>query len=119
VTTLIACFSVGKGTWNPVHRLITSGSFDKVILVTNELTKDKYPDKDVPVVSISTEKPVQENVDFLIRELKPLISDLEVGVNLISGTGTEHMVILAALLKLGVGVRLVTWGEQGLVELDV
>ena len=41
----------------------------------------------------------------------------EIALNLISGTGKEHMAILSALLKLGVGIRLVALTKDGVEEL--
>ena len=36
---------------------------------------------------------------------------------MVSGTGKEHMCVLAALLKLGVGVRLVALTKEGVQQL--
>jgi hypothetical protein len=49
--------------------------------------------------------------------LKDKIKGTEVALNLVSGTGKEHMAILAALLKLGVGIRLVALTKEGFKEI--
>jgi len=40
-----------------------------------------------------------------------------VALNLVSGNGKEHMAILSALLKLGIGVRLMAVTKDGVREL--
>ena len=54
--------------------------------------------------------------DKIHKELKSKLSG-DVAVNLISGSGKEHMALLGALTKCGVGIRFVTSNEKGLVEL--
>ena len=49
--------------------------------------------------------------------LKGKIKDPEVDVNFISGTGREHMALMSALLKLGVGIRLVAITKEGMEEI--
>ena len=41
---------------------------------------------------------------------------METAVNLISGDGKEHMALLSALLKLGVGIRLIALTKEGVKE---
>jgi hypothetical protein len=120
MTTLVACLSVGKGTWQPVQDLISTGIFDKVILIASTFAKDNYPNKSgAEVIVLDPNLPLPDAVLFLERELKGKINDLEVGVNIVSGTGHEHMAVLAALLKSGVGIRLVSSANGSIVELDV
>jgi len=54
--------------------------------------------------------------DQITAALKKKISG-DVAVNLISGSGKEHMALLGALTKCGVGIRFVTSTEQGIKEL--
>ena len=42
---------------------------------------------------------------------------MEVAVNIVSGNGKEHMAIISALLKLGVGIRLMAVTKDGVREL--
>jgi hypothetical protein len=117
--TLVACLSVGKGTWAPVQKLMATKQFDKVILIANQWAKDNYNNtENADIIVIDAEKPLFDNILFLESQFKERINELEVGLNMISGTGNEHMAVLAALLRIGVGVRLVTGGESGLVELQ-
>jgi len=117
MTTLIASLSAGKGTWIHVGKLIDSGDFDKVILVTNQWGKDNYKnEKNAELIVIDAYKPVEENMKILEEALKDKIDDTEVAVNFISGSGNEHMSILSTLLKLGLGIRLVIADEEGKVK---
>jgi len=49
--------------------------------------------------------------------LKGKIRGIEAAVNLISGTGKEHMAIMSALLKLGLAIRFVTLTDSGVREI--
>ncbi|MBU1975334.1 MAG: hypothetical protein KKG59_02925 [Nanoarchaeota archaeon] len=115
MTTLIACLSTGKGTWGHVGTLVNSGQFETMILVTNQWSKDNYQnEKEADLVLIDAAKPIADNVAILQAELKgKLEGETEVAFNMISGSGAEHMAILSALLKLGVGVRLIAANEEG------
>jgi hypothetical protein len=49
--------------------------------------------------------------DEIKAKLTPLLEgllDTDVAVNLVSGEGAQHMALLAAILQLGLGIRLVT-----------
>jgi len=117
MSTLIASLSTGKGTWVPVIKLMNSGSFDKVFLVTNSWTKENFRnEKDAEMIVIDPNKPVEELTQDVIKSLEGKIPDIEVGLNLYSGSGAEHMAILSALLKMGVGIRLVNFEKESVVE---
>ena len=47
--------------------------------------------------------------------LYPLIT--EAAVNLISGNGKEHMAVISALMKLGLGIRLIALTPNGIKEI--
>ena len=118
MTSLIACLGAGKGTWVPVLQLIDAAPWDSVFLVMPAFFADKYQPK--------SEK-VQKIVIDDTKELPALTQDItkaldgklfgEVAVNFTSGEGKEHMALLAALLKIGCGVRLVTMQENSMQEL--
>ncbi len=55
--------------------------------------------------------------DDIYNQLKAKVKGEEVGLNLVSGTGKEHMALMSAVLKLGVGVRLVALTKDGVKEL--
>lgn len=120
MTDLIACLSTGKGTWVEVSKLIKADNWDKVYLITNEFGKDKFnatDGKDVEYIIVDNRAPASEIKEKIISALKDKITN-EVAVNFVSGAGNEHMGLLAALIKLGIGLRLVEPKDNaGLIEL--
>lgn len=109
--TLIACLSTGKGTWTEVTKIIQSQQWDKIFLITNQFGKDNFTPNN------SNTELIVVNSDFkeiygLVKEIKSSlhnkISDFEVALNLVSGSGKEHMAVLEAVLELGLNFRLVT-----------
>ncbi|MBI4451169.1 hypothetical protein HY642_04295 [Candidatus Woesearchaeota archaeon] len=109
----------GKGTWTEVFRLLDSEQWSNAYVVTapffEEKFKERYKGKAaVTVITLDDTK----SLPVLIKELSAVFSALtdDIALNLISGTGKQHMAVLAALLKAGVGIRLVSIGEKGLIE---
>ncbi len=119
MTTLIACLSTGKGTWGHVARLIADGDWEKVILITNEFGKENFTieKKDVDLIVVNSMKFLPELVDDIKKQLEGKIKGTEVALNLVSGSGKEHMALLSALLKLGLGIRLVALTKEGISEI--
>jgi len=60
---------------------------------------------------------LEEMRDSVIAGLKGKIKGTEVAINLVSGIGKEHMAIISAVLKLGVGVRFMAITAEGIKEL--
>ena len=115
---LIACLSTGKGTWGHVSRLIADGQWSKVILVTNQFGKENYTnEKPVTLIVIDDRGPLEEIRDTLIKELQGKLDGPEVAVNLASGSGKEHMALVAALLKSGLGMRFYALTKDGIKDL--
>ena len=115
--TLIACLSTGKGTWGHVSRLIKENQWNKVILITNEFGKENFTKSDnTELILIDAEKGIEELSKELKEKLKDKIKESEVALNIISGSGKEHSALLSALLKLGIGIRLVALTKEGMKE---
>ncbi len=108
--TFIACLSTGKGTWSEVSQLLKAQPWSKVFLITNEFGKQNFTARQEHV-ELLVVNPEQE-IPLLVHELKQLlkdkISDFEVAVNFVSGSGKEHMAVLEAVLEMGLNFRLVT-----------
>jgi len=108
MATLVAILSSGKGTWARVSNLIKAAKWDNVYLLCNEFA---YSNFDIHPSKALKLKFDEKNVDKSLRVLsdffKKQVKDFEVAVNLSSGTGEEHMLILSAVLKSGLGVRFV------------
>lgn len=118
MTDLVACLSSGKGTWSFILRLIKEESWDNVILITNQFGKENFKfDCKFDLVVIDFNKPMSEIIKEIQAGIKGKLNGFEVAVNLISGTGKEHMAIMSALLKLGLAVRFVTVSDSGVKEI--
>lgn len=118
MTDLIACVSAPEKSWAHIERLINEQDWSKIFLITNDSGRKNFkPEKKVDFVVVDFQKPVFELIDSIKNGLKGKISDFEVALNLVSGTGKDHMAILSALLKLGVGVRLMAVTKDGVKEL--
>lgn len=116
MTELIACLS--KNNWPHVSRLIKDGEWEKVILITDKNGKENFkPEKKVEYVAVDFTKPVFEVIKEIQNGLKGKVNGIEVAVNIVSGTGKEHMAILSALLKIGVGVRFMAVTREGIKEI--
>jgi len=117
MTDLVACLSTGKGTWTHVKGVISGCEWDKIFLITNEFGREKFSsEKKIELLVVDSNKPLLELIEDIKKQLKDKISGTEVALNLVSGTGKEHMAILSAVLKLGFGVRLVALTKEGVKE---
>ena len=118
MTDLVACLSSGEKSWAHVARLIREQDWKKVFLITNDYGKKSFKaDKKVEFIVVDFQKPVFNLIEDIQKGLKGNLTNLEVALNLVSGSGKEHMAILSALLKLGVGIRLMAVTKDGVREL--
>lgn len=120
MSELIVCLSTGKGTWGHVSRLIQDGEWEKIFLVTNDFGRENFtPDKPAEFIVVDPNKELTELRDDIYSKLKDKVKcgEVDVGLNMISGTGKEHMALISAILKLGFGVRLVTLTKDGVQEI--
>ena len=117
MTDLVACLSTGKGTWTHVKGVISGCEWDNIFLITNEFGREKFSsEKKVEFIVVDSSKPLLELVGDIKKQLKDKISGTEVALNLVSGTGKEHMAILSAILKLGLGLRFIALTKDGVKE---
>ena len=117
MTTLIALLSSGKGTWAQVNSLITSYKWSKIILFCNEYAYKNYENTSPNILKLQL--PIthtQETVDTISQVLRAQINDLEIALNLVSGDGFEHMIILSGVIKAGLGFRLVAYDNSKFIE---
>lgn len=115
MTSLIACLSSGKGTWAQLLEIIRGAEWDKVFLITNDFGKEKFRESDVELICLDLHKSPDILSDEIIASLHGKHLGAEVAINLTSGTGNEHMALLSAVLKLGLGIRFV-YSKNGKVE---
>ncbi|MBI2573517.1 hypothetical protein HYV86_06650 [Candidatus Woesearchaeota archaeon] len=118
--TLIACLSTGKGTWTEVIKLIGNGGWSKIFLITNQFGKDNFKTPTgVEMIVISEGMSVEQMTATIVTSLRGKISDFEVALNFVSGTGVEHMALLEAVLELGLNFRLVVARDRGIGTLGI
>ena len=118
MSDLIACLSTGKGTWGHVSRLIAEGTFENIFLITNEFGKENFTaEKEVTMFVVDSRGSLIDLVEDIKQKIQGKIKGTEVALNLVSGTGKEHMAILSALLKLGLGIRLIALTTEGIKEI--
>ncbi|MBU1201660.1 MAG: hypothetical protein KJ583_06995 [Nanoarchaeota archaeon] len=120
MTVLLACLSTGKGTWNCVRGIINGASWDKVFLITNNFGKENFkPQENVKLLVFDFSKPPHILSDEIVAALHNESLGAEVAINMSSGAGDEHMALLSAVLKLGVGIRLVFLKNNNVEELKL
>ncbi len=118
MTDLVACLSVGKGSWGHVGRLINSQEWSKIILITNDFgAKNFKNEKECELITMDINLPLKQMIEKIQTELKDKLQGTEIAVNLASGTGKEHMALLSAIMKLGLGFRLVALTMDGAIEI--
>jgi len=119
MTDLIAFVSEGgKPAWEHTFRVIDNQEWSNIYVLCNKEGKNNYkPKKKANFILIDKTKTTEELRNYLQSYFKDKIKDFEVAVNMISGDGKEHTALLSALIKLGVGIRLVVLTREGIKEI--
>jgi hypothetical protein len=115
---------MGANTWTNLNKIIHSELFDKIYLVTNDFGIKNYvkphvkPHISITLVQLDFNKASEDLVPELYVILKKhfmqdKVQDLDMAVNITSGTGKEHSVVISTLMKLGYGIRLVDLDKDG------
>ena len=113
MTILVALLSTGKGTWGHVARLITEIEWEQVIILTNDFGEEKFShEKPIEKIKLDLRQPIPDLREDIIKELKPKLKG-EVAINFVSGDGKEHMALMSALIKLGIGFRFMALTKEG------
>lgn len=97
---LIAVLGQGKGTWGHVARIIADQEWNSIYLVSNEWGQEKFkPSKECQWIMTNN----RMGFELLQKQIEEKLPEkADVHVSLISGTGKEHMALLAALKNKGV-----------------
>jgi len=118
MTSLIACLTSDHGAREHVKRVIEQSEWEKVFLIANNSAADSFScSKEVEFIRIDSNKLLPELSKDIKQGLDGKIKDFEVAVNFISGSGKEHMAMISAVLKLGLGIRLIALTRDGVMEL--
>jgi len=108
---LIAVLGIGRGTWGHIARLITEETWDRVLIVGNDWGKENFsPGKEVDWIIVNNRSGFN-NIKDTIKEKLP--EKEEIIVSLISGSGKEHIALLAALRESGREFKLVVLTGEG------
>lgn len=113
MTELITILSTGKGTWTDAIRLMNSYDWEKIFVITNQFGKDTFKARDnMEIIVVNFDDSIENLIHSFKNQLKEKITGTEVAINFISGNGKEHMALLSAVLKLGLGIRLVVFDKE-------
>jgi hypothetical protein len=123
---LIACLGSNdkKNEFETVNKIIESKLFDKVYIITSDFGKQNYvlPHIDSSIklhfVTLDFTKPTEDLVPELYVILKKhfmndKLQELDMAVNITSGSGKEHSIVISTIMKLGYGIRLVDLDKDG------
>ena len=126
---LIACLGMDRESWSNVDKILQSGLFDRIYLIINNAVHLGPGDQHYNLPSLKPNihvKSIKLNFDNSLEDLVPelyvilkkhfledKIQDLDMAVNITSGTGKEHSVVISTLMKLGYGIRLVDLDKDG------
>lgn len=117
MTDFIAVLSTGKGTWSEVSKLIKAEEWENIYLITNLFGAQNFSsEKKLNFIVIDQNSDITKIKKAIYDELKGNVK-IEAALNIHSGTGKEHMALIAAALQLGIGIRLVTMQDDRMIEI--
>ncbi len=119
MTALVATLGSGKGSWSYLIKLIKAFEWDRVVLVTNSFGAERFSveNKELSFVIVNDREGLFQLESEIREKLSGILTDeTQVAVNFISGEGKLHMAVLSSLLKLGLGIRLVTVKDEKVEE---
>ena len=115
---LVACLSTGKGTWGNIKRTIEEGEWENIFLITNDFGKENFKsEKKCELIGVDSRKPMEELIGEIKSGLDGKVNGTEVALNMISGSGKEHMALISAIIKLGLGFRQMALTRDGIKEI--
>ncbi len=117
MTDLIVVASSGTGTIAHVKKVVTGEEWENVYVIgTREAYSELGLEKGV-LIEIDPHDMIGVIRDKIHDYLRGKLKGLEVGLNFVSGSGKEHMAAISALLKLGMGFRLIALTPEGVQEI--
>lgn len=116
MTTLIACLGNEKGTREHVVEIVNKEKWDKVFIICENKPNDFSDKNQIDYCIINSGLILKDLAEEIICKLQNKVNDIEVAINLVSGSGKLHMALLSALLKLGLGIRLIALTKEGVKE---
>lgn len=120
MTYLIAVLGSGKGTWGKVSNLIAKGDWTRVFLICNDYAYDSFKVDLNKVIKLKIdENNPEKSIEVLSSFFRKEVDDFEVALNFESGSGIEHMALMCAVLKAGLGIRMVYFKENKVSEMKI
>lgn len=115
MSIFLGVLSTGKGTWGQVAHIVDNTDYEKVYLVSNEWAQDKFTcSKKVNWIIVDPRKGFSE-IKADVEDQWP--KDLkEIDLNIHSGSGKEHSVILAILKEKKIKFNIITINTEGIVK---
>lgn len=117
MASLVALLSSGRGTWTQVLSLITAQTWEKIYLICDEQVYSQLTLQKENIIKIKFSS--QTSLFSEVFENLKKISDFEVALNIESGTGFEHMALMSAVLKSGLGIRFVYLENKKVKEFEL
>jgi len=98
-----------------IKALVNRMDCEKIILVKDKSTpKPLFNSNKVSFVDVDTSISLLDLKEEMLSKLKPkLNNDFEASLSIASGSGKEHMALVAALLSVPVGIKLVAYTKKG------
>lgn len=116
--TLVVWLTGDQGSHLHVQKLIDSSLWHKIIVIGSKDSLNSIKlQKQVDLVSLDLSMQIPILSEEIGRSLSRLVTDFEVYVNFVSGSGKEHMALLSALIRNGLAIRLVAMTPAGVKEI--
>ncbi len=110
----VAYVGTDKENWGQITALMNRLEGESVLVMSKQASGFPLNER-CKVVTVDPTKPLVELKEDILNKLRPIVKgDFEVMVSLASGTGKEHMALIAALLNAPVGVKLVVYTKEGI-----
>ncbi len=108
--SFLAVLGIGKGTWGHVARLIAENEWDRILLVSNEWGQQNFaPSKEAEWIMVNN----RAGFEVLKDMIKEKLPEGDIAVSLISGSGKEHLALIAALKEKGSSYQFVVLTGEG------
>ena len=128
MSVLIATIGRDKENWSSIEKIIYTKKFSKVFIVTDNFGHENFNPKEIVGVVLTSlvldfDKDTLKLVDELSLGIKEIfkeekIFDLDIALNILSGTGKMHAVLISSVLKTGHGIRLIELdSHQNIIEM--
>ena len=98
------------------EELVNKGEWNNIFAVRSDLAAINSG-KQIHYISIDLKRPLESCIEDLQAKLNPKCSGFDVALNIYSGSGKLHMVVISATIKLGVGFRFIAVTPNGIKEI--